>query len=53
MPGATVVISGKKVSMAEVVELLTETLKEARKAAEHFDVKTWEKMMADKSKGGV
>ncbi len=51
--GATVVISGKKVSMAEVVELLTETLKEARKAAEHFDVRTWEKMMADKSKGGV
>ena len=43
MPGATVVISGKRVSMAEVVELLTETLKEARKAAEHFDVRTWEK----------
>ncbi len=48
--GATVTISGKDVSMAQVVELLTETLKEARKAAESYDVKTWIRMMADKAK---
>jgi ParB family transcriptional regulator, chromosome partitioning protein len=53
MPQATVVLSGKDLSMSRVVDLLTETLKEARKVADVFDVKTWEKMMADKSKGGV
>jgi ParB family chromosome partitioning protein len=50
MPQATVVISGKELSMAEVVDLLAETLKEARKAADQFDVKTWQSMMRDKSK---
>lgn len=50
--GATVVISGNELSMAEVVELLSEVLKEAKKSAETFDVKTWVKMMADKSKAG-
>jgi ParB family chromosome partitioning protein len=50
MPQATVVISGKELSMAEVVELLAETLKEARKAADQFDVKTWQSMMKDKAK---
>jgi ParB family chromosome partitioning protein len=50
MPEATLVISGKELSMAEVVELLSETLKEARKAADQFDVKTWVRMMADKAK---
>lgn len=48
--GATVVISGKELTMAGVVELLTETLKEARKAAEQYDVKTWQSMMKDKAK---
>jgi ParB family transcriptional regulator, chromosome partitioning protein len=50
MPQATVVISGKGLSMSEVVDLLAETLKEARKAANEFDVKTWQSMMKDKAK---
>jgi len=50
MPEATVVISGKGLSMSSVVELLTETLKEARKAAETFDVRTWQNMMKDKAR---
>ena len=50
MPEAAVVISGKELSMSRVVDLLTETLKEARKAADTFDVRTWQKMMKDKSK---
>ena len=50
MPQATVVLSGKELSMSEVVELLAETLKEARKAADQFDVKTWQSMMKDKAK---
>jgi ParB family chromosome partitioning protein len=50
MPGATLVISGTELSMAGLVELLSETLKEARKAADQFDIKTWVRMMADKAK---
>jgi ParB-like chromosome segregation protein Spo0J len=50
MPQATVVITGKDLSMPEVVDLLAETLKEARKAADQFDVKTWQSMMRDKAK---
>jgi ParB-like chromosome segregation protein Spo0J len=48
--GATVVISGNDLSMSGVVELLAETLKEARKAAEQYDVKTFQRMMIDKAK---
>lgn len=47
--GATVVVSGDELCMAEVVELLAETLKEARKAADQYDVKTWVSMMKDKA----
>jgi ParB family transcriptional regulator, chromosome partitioning protein len=50
--GATVVLSGNELSMAEVVELLSETLKEARKAADQYDVRTWVSMMRDKAKAG-
>jgi ParB family chromosome partitioning protein len=50
MPEATLVITGAELSMAGVVELLGETLKEARKAADQYDVKTWVRMMADKAK---
>lgn len=50
--GSTVVITGNDLSMAEVVELLSDTLKEARKAAEQYDVKTWMSMMKDKAKAG-
>jgi hypothetical protein len=49
MPEATLVITGKEMSMAGVVELLTETLKEARKAVDQYDVRTWQSMMKDKS----
>ncbi len=50
MKAATVVISGNDLGMSELVELLTETLKEARKAADQYDVKTWVSMMKDKAK---
>jgi hypothetical protein len=50
--GASVVISGNELSMTDVVELLVETLKEARKAAEQYDVKTFQSMMRDKAKAG-
>ena len=49
--GASVIVSGNELSMADVVELLAETLKEARKAAEQFDVRTFQSMMKDKAKG--
>ena len=48
--GAKVVVSGNELGMAEVVELLSETLKEARKAADQYDVKTFQSMMRDKAK---
>ena len=48
--GAMVVITGNDLSMGEVVQLLTDTLKEARKAAEQYDVKTFQSMMRDRSK---
>jgi ParB/RepB/Spo0J family partition protein len=48
----SVVISGNELSMSDVVELLTETLKEARKAAEQYDVRTFQSMMRDKAKAG-
>jgi ParB/RepB/Spo0J family partition protein len=47
--GTTVVITGQELGMAEVVDTLTELLKEARKAAETYDVSTWQKMMRDKA----
>jgi ParB/RepB/Spo0J family partition protein len=54
MPGATVSISGKDVDMDGLVELLAAALKEARKAAgQHFDVKTFQGIMADKAKAEV
>jgi hypothetical protein len=49
--GASVVVSGNELNMPELVELLNETLKEARKASEQYDVKTFQSMMRDKSKG--
>jgi ParB family chromosome partitioning protein len=52
MPGAMIVLTGKELGMAEVVELLSQTLKEARKAAEQYDVKTFQSMMKDKAKAG-
>ena len=52
MPGGvTIQITGKDLSMAEIVDLLAEILKEARKCAEQYDVKTFQSMMKDKAKG--
>jgi len=51
--GNSVVLTGKDLGMTEVVTLLGEVLKEARKAAEQFDVKTWQAMMRDKAKAAV
>lgn len=48
--GATIVITGKDLGISQVIELLSEMLKEARKAADQYDVKTWVRMMADKAK---
>jgi ParB/RepB/Spo0J family partition protein len=50
--GASVVVSGDDLSMPELVELLSDTLREARKAAEQYDVKTFQSMMRDKAKAG-
>jgi ParB/RepB/Spo0J family partition protein len=49
--GRKVVISGQGLAMADVVDLLGGVLKEAKRAAELYDVKTWQSMMRDKSKG--
>ncbi len=48
--GSSIVVSGNDLSMSDVVELLSETLKEARRAAEQFDVKTFQSMMRDKAR---
>lgn len=51
MPGgACVTVAGAEVGMAELVELLNQTLIAARKAAEQYDVKTWQAMMRDRAK---
>lgn len=50
--GASVVVSGNDLNMSDLVELLNDTLKEARKAAEQYDVKTFQSMMRDKAKAG-
>lgn len=50
--GASVIVSGNDLSMSDLVELLSETLKEARRAAEQYDVKTFQSMMRDKAKAG-
>jgi ParB family chromosome partitioning protein len=48
--GASVVVSGREVSMIQLIELLGDTLKEARKAADTYDVRTFVSMMRDKAK---
>lgn len=50
--GAKITVTGKEIGMAEVVDLLASTLKEARAAADKFDVKTFQSMMRDKAKVG-
>jgi ParB family transcriptional regulator, chromosome partitioning protein len=50
--GASVVVSGSGLNMAQLIELLTDTLKEARRAAAQYDVRTFVSMMRDKAKAG-
>jgi hypothetical protein len=42
--GRKVVISGQGLAMVDVVDLLSEVLKEAKRAVELYDVKTWQKL---------
>jgi ParB/RepB/Spo0J family partition protein len=49
--GATVNVSGDELGMQDVVESLSEALKEAKKAAELYDVRTFQAMMKDKAGG--
>jgi len=55
LPGGTVVtLAGNDLSLSDVIEVLTETLKAARKANEEsLDGKTWVRVMADKAKAGA
>jgi ParB/RepB/Spo0J family partition protein len=51
MPGGeTIAVSGKQLNMAHFIEVLSETLKEARKAAPQYDVRTWVRMMHDRAR---
>jgi hypothetical protein len=54
LPGkVSVVLSGDTLGMNEVVNVLSDALKEARKAVDVYDVKTWQAMLRDKAnKGG-
>lgn len=46
----SVVLNGNNLGMVEVVDVLGDALKEARKASEQYDVKTFQSMMRDKAK---
>ncbi len=50
--GASVVLTGSALSMENVVDLLSQTLKSAKAAAEQYDVKTFQSMMRDRAKAG-
>jgi transcriptional regulator with XRE-family HTH domain len=47
--GAVVTLSGKDLDMTSVVEILADVLKEARKASDQYDLRTWQSMMRDKA----
>jgi ParB/RepB/Spo0J family partition protein len=46
----SVVLSGNSLGMTEVVEILGAALKEARKSADQYDVKTFQSMMRDRAR---
>jgi ParB family chromosome partitioning protein len=51
MPGKiTLVVSGQEMNMAELVDVLSDVTKEARKVSATYDVKTWMRMMADRAR---
>jgi ParB/RepB/Spo0J family partition protein len=45
--GGSLALSGKQLSLSDVVEQLTAVLRDAKKAAGTYDVKTWMRMWAD------
>jgi ParB/RepB/Spo0J family partition protein len=49
-PQGKLVVSGNQLNMAQFIEVLAETLKEARKAATQYDVRTFVSMMRDRAK---
>jgi ParB/RepB/Spo0J family partition protein len=52
--GVEVVISGKELGLDDVIESLSELLKDAKKANDsRLDVKTWSAVLKDKSKAGA
>jgi ParB family transcriptional regulator, chromosome partitioning protein len=52
--GVEMVISGKELGLDEVIESLSELLKEAKKANDSgLDVKTWSAVLKDKAKAGA
>ena len=51
VPGVSVSVTGKDVSLDDLIEALGDAQKEARKAREQkLDVKTWQRVMRDKSR---
>jgi hypothetical protein len=51
--GATIVVSGEAISLGDMIEAMTELLKEARKASERgLDAKTFERVCRDLAKKG-
>lgn len=51
--GESVTITGSDLALADVIEILQDTLKFAKKAqSENLDVKTWRAVMRDRAKGG-
>lgn len=51
LAGMSVVVSGERVGLDELIETLAELLKQAKKAAgESLDIKTWAAVLADKAK---
>jgi hydroxylamine reductase (hybrid-cluster protein) len=51
--GVEVLISGKELALEDVIESLSELLKEAKKAGDSgLDVKTWAAVLKDKAKAG-
>jgi ParB/RepB/Spo0J family partition protein len=48
--GGSLALAGKELSLFEIVEILTEVLRDAKKSAQTYDVKTWMRMWADRVK---
>ena len=53
MADAVLVVRRKNLDMSGLIDTLEECLKNARKDAKDFDIKTFQRMMADRAKGGL